>query len=219
MNIVVFLFVETDLHAVEQRDTCLLCGLQSRHTPTNALFCIGSKCGMQRIPPGSTCYSDPAHHNHLCVSCYSDLGDNAVIVLDDGSSAIKDDFNCSDVSQAEEAFLRCENCQHAVHQVCALVDSKDDITGTYLCPNCKVKILDSPPRACDLPKTKLSTAIESGLQKALSAEYEEKGKSAGEVKGLSVRVVSNIDTKQYNVDNVGFLECIRWRVSDLFETQ
>ena len=131
----------------------------------------------------------------MCESCYTALEESAVVVLDDGSTARKEDLKLCKNDAKEEPFIRCDVCQFAAHRTCTLADKKNVDAGSYKCPNCNIKLGDSHFKASDLPQNELSMTLETGLERALSALYEKNGEESGRVEGLSVRVVSSIDTK------------------------
>jgi E1A/CREB-binding protein len=117
----------------------------------------------------------------------------------------------------EEGWVNCDECKTWVHQICALFNGRtNSSSATFTCPNCYVHQLapGQPPfnmmkGARELPETNLSRAIEKGLLTALEKEYESRANELGcgveeveKARGLTVRVLSNVDKNHYVGDEV-----------------
>jgi E1A/CREB-binding protein len=157
------------------------------------------------------------------------------IVLDDASEIQKKDLQeLKNDALPEEGWVNCDECQSWVHQICALFNGRTNkSTATYTCPKCYLQktafgnlpLNTTCKGAKDLPKSQMSHAIESGLLATLETEYtaraSELGISPDEVEkaeGLCVRVLSNVDKKQFVGDEVRrhTLAMVRIRVTNLY---
>lgn len=168
---------------------------------------------MQRIRRNATYYTDSSKMNHWCVPCHLLLKDSDPILLDDGNEIRKKDLQkLKNDALPEEAWVQCDVCHNWVHQICALFNGRKNKTAaTYTCPKCHIKkaregksgkVLQPMKCAKDLPHCKMSEAIEKGMQETLNDAYEdtarERSVSVAQVekaKGLSIRVVSNMEKK------------------------
>lgn len=205
--------IKTDQQTLKKKgDVCSLCGSQRRLFEPTVLYCSGA-CGMQKIRRNATYYTDQAKLNNWCVPCFSLIKDEDPIVLDDGKEIRKEDLQkFKNDALPEEAWVQCDCCHSWVHQICALFNGrKNKMAATYTCPKCHIKKVadgegDKPEQimkcAGDLPHSKMSVAIEEGLRNALTAAYEERALETGvsvddveKAEGLTVRVVSNMETK------------------------
>lgn len=196
---------------VDNGDICTLCNTQRRLFEPTSLYCSGA-CGMQKIRRNSYYYTagPKSNTNHWCVNCYSLLKDDEPLMLDDGAEVHKSDLQkLKNDSMPEEAWVKCDNCDSWVHQICALFNGrKNKSSASYSCPKChlakldlgEVRQPDEPMKtAKDLPHCKMSLAIEKGLERHLRKEYESRAQGQGvsvkhveKVEGLIVRVISNI---------------------------
>jgi len=175
---------------------------------------------MQRIRRNATYYTDHTKLNHWCTSCFGDLDDKELILLEDGSEVRKSSLQkFKNDGLPEEAWVQCDECSGWVHQVCALFNGRrNKNAAAYRCPKCHVDkcregdLIESETRvksAKDLPHCKMSLSIEAGLHKALASAYEEKAMELGvdvaeveRAEGLFVRVVSNMEKKHVVRDEV-----------------
>ena len=169
---------------------------------------------MQRIRRNASYYTDPSKQNHWCTACYNLLKDNAPVALDDGSEMSKSSLQkLKNDAMPEEAWVQCDDCKEWVHQICALFNGRRNKTAAaYTCPSCHVKkkmeasgekeeeTVQLHKCAKDLPHFSMSEVIEKGLEAHLDKCYHEKAKElrvsvneVEKVKGLSVRVVSNME--------------------------
>lgn len=203
----------------QNEDACTLCGSQRRLFEPTTLYCNGG-CVMQRIRQSATYYTDPTKVNHWCASCYSDLDDNELIVLEDGSEVRKSSLQkFKNDGLPEEAWVQCDECNGWVHQICALFNGRrNKNAAAYRCPKCHIEkdrhgdlseTGKRVKRAKDLPHCKMSSAIEDGLHKALAKAYEARAADLGvdvsqieKAEGLSVRLVSNMEKKHVVRDKV-----------------
>ena len=180
---------------------------------------------MQKIRRNSYYYAvgPKSSTNHWCVNCYSLLKDDEPIMLDDGAEVNKADLQkLKNDSMPEDAWVKCDNCDSWVHQICALFNGrKNKSSASYSCPKChlaklalcEVRQPDEPMKtAKDLPHCKMSLAIEKGLERHLRKEYESRAQGQGvsikhveKVEGLIVRVISNIQKTHVVRDEVRFL--------------
>lgn len=179
---------------------------------------------MQKIRRNSYYYTagPKSNMNHWCVSCYEVLKEGETIVLDDGSEVHKQDLHkLKNDSKPEEAWVQCDTCDSWVHQICALFNGrKNKSAASYLCPKChlvklktgEAKQPEEPLKAAqDLPHSKMSLALEKGMQSQLKKAYElraqDKGVSVAVVEkaeGLTVRVISNMEKTHQVRDEVRF---------------
>lgn len=204
-------------------DSCSLCGSHRRLFEPTTLYCNGA-CGMQRIRRNASYFTDHTKQNHWCASCYAGLQDDEPILLEDGSQIRQSDLQkLKNDGLSEETWVQCDECKGWCHQICALFNGrKNKNAAEYRCPKCHVnKEREAEPLgpekkevkvAKDLPRCKMSAAIESGLHKALASAYEERaldlGVDVSEVEkadGLCVRVVSNLEKKHVVRDEVSSL--------------
>lgn len=208
--------IETSQQNLESQGVaCSLCGTQKRQFEPTVLYCQG-QCGMQSIKRKATYYTDRTKQNHWCEACHVGLDANAPIVLEDGSEIKKNELQeFKNDALPEEAWVHCDQCHSWVHQVCALFNGRTNkSTSTYSCPNCHLKRTNESDNrtpteklmkgAEDLTHCKMSVAIESGLNDALLTAYKEKAAELGvgldeveKASGVTVRVVSNMEKKQY----------------------
>ena len=166
---------------------------------------------MQQIKRHATYFTDRAKQNNWCEGCFNHLKEDQPIMLDDGTEARKSDLQeCKNDALPEEGWVNCDHCNSWVHQVCSLFNGRVNKTGArYTCPNCylskgsvgrafskQIKV------AADLPHSKMSEAIESGLVAALEKAYTERSNELGlsiedveKAESLSIRVVSNTEKK------------------------
>jgi E1A/CREB-binding protein len=170
---------------------------------------------MQRIKRGATYYTERTKANHWCDACYDLIGPEDAIILDDGSEIQKKDLQeFKNDALPEEAWVNCDGCQSWVHQICALFNGRTNKSNAkYTCPHCYLRKGDEigfpisdkkfDKGAKDLASTKMSTAIESGLEAALGKAYELRAKELGvsleeveKADGLTVRIISNVEKKQ-----------------------
>jgi len=200
-------------HLVPGADICSLCNSQRRLLRPVSLFCTAA-CGKQNIPRNSTFYVDSAGSLNWCEECYSTLGEGEIIRLGNGKQTKKVELKKRTNEEApEEAWIQCDDCESWVHHCCSLFNG--DIKkwdGQFVCPKCVMMQrasgeLDDPKTGLkgvsELPKCVMSRALEKGLDDALGKAYLEQaskaGKSISEVEkahGLSVRVISNVETNQ-----------------------
>jgi E1A/CREB-binding protein len=198
--------------------------MQRRRLEPTILYCSGM-CGMQKIRRNSHYYTagPKSKANHWCLNCYSLMDDKQTILLDDGIEIHKKDLiKRKNDSTPEEAWVQCDKCDSWVHQICALFNGrKNNSVSSYTCPKCYMKKLDAgeilQPKvgmktAEDLPHCKMSLALESGLQRHLTLEYEKQALKLGvsynqveKVDGLTVRVISNIQKAHSVRDEVSFI--------------
>ena len=175
---------------------------------------------MQRIRRNAIYYTDPSKQNHWCASCFSGLDAKEPILLEDGSEARKSCLQkFKNDGLPEEAWVQCDECNGWVHQICALFNGRRNKNAAeYSCPKCHIEKIRngelSDTGRCvkvakDLPHCKMSTAIETGVERALAKAYEDRaaelGVDASELEkadGLSVRVVSNMEKKHVVRDEV-----------------
>lgn len=214
-----FLDIDHYQRSLKQRDdSCALCGTQRRLFEPVTLYCNGA-CGMQRIRRNATYYTDHTKLNHWCASCFADLDDKELILLEDGSEVKKSALQrFKNDGLPEEAWVQCDECNGWVHQICALFNGRrNKNTAGYRCPKCHIKKgcegeSDEGKRvkvAKDLPHCKMSIAIENGLRKTLASAYEDRATELGvdvseveKAEGLFVRVVSNMEKKHVVRDEV-----------------
>ena len=209
--------IKNDLQSVELAgDACTLCGTQRRLFEPALLFCSGA-CGTQ-IPRNAAYYTDRSKQNFWCKSCHTRTPVNEKLVLQDGKEIRKSDLQSAKNDDIrEEPWVQCDDCRSWVHQVCALFNGRSNKTGAaYACPKCVLKNRRRGVEPCtfekaarDLPRCKMSDAIESGLEKTLQAAYEEKSRSLGisideveKAKELTVRVLCHIEKQHYVRDMV-----------------
>jgi hypothetical protein len=206
--------VESSQQQLENRgEACSLCAQQKRRFEPAVVYCQG-ECGMQRVKRGATYYTERSKANHWCESCYGLMKPDEPLVLDDGCEVSKSDLEESkNDALPEEAWVNCDVCSCWVHQICALFNGRmNKSKATFVCPNCflaneeraraQVSKSDEIKAAADLPHCKLSEAIESGVNDALSKAYVDKAKALGvdlkdveAAEKLSVRVVSSVERK------------------------
>jgi E1A/CREB-binding protein len=177
---------------------------------------------MQRIKRNASYYTDRTKQNHWCSSCFEQLKPEEPIILDDGNEVRKCDLQeFKNDALPEEGWVNCDVCHSWVHQICALFNgrtNKSDVR--FTCPNCCLKKLESDQKnpnhklveeSEDLPRCKMSDAIEMGVASALETAYleraEELGISVDEVEKaekLTIRVLSNVEKKHFVKDKVCF---------------
>jgi E1A/CREB-binding protein len=162
---------------------------------------------MQRIKRGATYYTDRTKANHWCDTCYGLIEPEDPIILDDGSEIQKKDLQeFKNDALPEEAWVHCDGCQSWVHRICALFNGRTNKSNAkYTCPHCYLRKGDEigfpiagkkfDKGANDLPSSKMSAVIESGLQEAIGKAYELRSKELGvsleeveKTDGLTVRV-------------------------------
>lgn len=132
-----------------------------------------------------------------------------LVQLDDGTKVRKNELqDFKNDHLPEEGWVNCDECHSWVHQICALFNGRANKSNArYCCPTCALRKAESPSnklkRAADLPRCKLSDAIEKGIEVTLEAAYAARAKELGvsvdeveKVEGTSVRVLSNVDKKQ-----------------------
>jgi hypothetical protein len=212
-----FLGIESSqLNLETQGVACSLCAAQKRCFEPTVLCCQGRQCGMQRIKRHAAYYTDRTKQNHWCASCYDLLKTEDTIVLEDGGEIMKKELQeFKNDALPEEAWVHCDQCHSWVHQICALFNGRTNkSTAMYTCPNCHLK-KESPvdtrtqiekllKGAEDLPHSNMSMALEKGLTEALNTAYKGKAEELGigvdqveKAGGLTVRVVSNMEKKQF----------------------
>lgn len=179
---------------------------------------------MQRIKRQAKYFTDRTKQNHWCEECYKLLKPNEPIVLDDGSDALKKDLQeFKNDAVPEEGWVNCDECKSWVHQICALFNGRTNkSTATYTCPNCYLSKLGTgrpvnlTKSANELPESKMSKVIETGMAEALQVAYRQRAEELGvgienveKAEGLTVRVVSNVDKKHLVGDEVrkNYLVC------------
>lgn len=187
------------------------------------LYCGNVSCDAPRIQRNETYYSYGSNQNCWCQSCYSKLKSSEVITLDDGSEIYKSRLlRAKHDSLPEEVWIECDDCGARVHQICALYNGRmSKPNSVFWCPKC-ILVNRGPGqeptkvsnRAKDLPKCSMSDFMESGLESALAVAYQKKVGETGaqledveKVQGLSIRVISHIETKHVvreEVSLVGF---------------
>lgn len=211
--------VDRDQRALRGGDSCILCGSQRRLFEPVVLHCDGA-CGMERIRRNATYYSDQTKLNHWCASCFANLNENELIMLEDGSEVPKSTLQkFTNDGLPEEAWVQCDECNGWVHQICALFNGrKNKNAAAYRCPKCHIVrcrqgVMSETDKcvkaAKDLPHCKMSQAIELGLRKALVSAYEDRATELGvdiseveKAEDLFVRVVSNMEKKHLVRDEV-----------------
>lgn len=209
--------VETSHRSLEKNgEMCSLCGLQNRRFEPTVLYCQGA-CKMQRIKRHATYHTDRTKQNHWCDDCFLDLDDDEPIILDDGSEVRKRDLQESkNDALPEEGWVNCDECGSWVHQICALFNGRaNKSSARYNCPNCYLKQDEcvttgkSVKGAKDLAQSNMSTAIEQGLQNALSSAYKKRAEELAvsidqveKAEGLVIRVLSNTEKRHMVGDEV-----------------
>lgn len=216
-----FLEIESSHLNLEcQGELCSLCGMQKRKFEPTVLYCQGT-CS-QRIKRNSAYFTDRTKQNHWCDACFENLSPNEPVLLDDGTTANKKELQeFKNDGVAEEGWVNCDECQSWVHQVCALFNGRTNKTNArFTCPKCYLQKKSSGrdsgsdkdrevKGASELPKNKMSDAIEEGLTDALETAYKAR---ANELKvdiaeveraeNVYVRVVSHVEKKQFVGDRV-----------------
>lgn len=219
--------IETSQQHLETKgEACSLCGTQNRRFEPAVLYCRGKAC-MQRIKPHTAYYTDTTKQNNWCQDCFGLMTEKETIVLDDGSTIFKQDLQESKNNEiSEEAWIKCDDCHSWMYQVCALFNGRaNDSTAKYTCPKCYLRKKDggggvTPETtsaaaelqikgASDLSQSQMSTALEQGVEKALQAAYQTKADELGveidkviKAKDLTIRVVSNVESKHLAGDKV-----------------
>lgn len=164
--------------------------------------------------------------NQWCVNCFGLLTDDEPLMLDDGTEVHKKDLRkVKNDANPEEAWVQCDTCDSWVHQICALFNGrKNKSAASYLCPKCHLGRLISGETkvpeermkgAKDLPHTKMSFAIEKGLENHLRKAYEQRAGDLGvaleeveKAHGLTVRVISNIEKNHMVRDEVRYKDAV-----------
>jgi len=195
-------------------DFCTLCGSMNRMLEPTTIYCTAS-CGGQAIRRDAVYYTDQFRLNNWCTSCYNLLDNVTPIVVVDHYSIYKEDLSkMKNDEEAEEAWIRCDDCNSWMHQICALASGRKT-SSTFTCPSCHVKqrknSSDNPEKplermngARQLPSCALSDSLECGLKKRLENAYVEKAERLGckiedieRVEGLCIRVVSDIEKTHF----------------------
>ena len=180
---------------------------------------------MQRIKRNASYYTDRTKQNHWCDACFSEKKANDPIHLDDGTEIYKKDLQeFKNDALPEEGWVNCDDCQSWVHQICSLFNGRTNkSTARFTCPACYVnKPIPEGARAAskavqeaqDLPRCKMSDAIEDGMKEALQTAYRKRASELGvtvdeveKAEGLAVRVVSNVDKRHMVGDKVRLFLC------------
>lgn len=198
-------------------DACKLCGKGDLKFEPPVLYCSGMSCGMSRIKRDAVYHTDTKKQNFWCESCFAELKQSDLIMLDDGSETKKARlFKVKHDSVPVESFLECRGCHARVHEICALFNRrKAKQLDSFYCPKCILVHRNIEPDkafgvANELPRCKMSDFMEEGLSKALERAYS---KAAGELgvdvskidkaQGLCIRVLSHVKKKHAVRDEVG----------------
>jgi E1A/CREB-binding protein len=173
-------------------------------------------CGMSRIKRNAKYYTDAKKQNFWCESCFAVLKPNDTIMLDDGCEIQKSRLDATkNDSLPEERFLNCHDCNAAVHEICALFNSRTAKRfDVFRCPKCMLvrrtvepeKVREAAPQ---LPRCKMSDFMEQGLLKVLEQAYSKNAKETGvdisaveRAEGLCIRVLSHVKKKHAVRDEV-----------------
>ncbi|GMI08523.1 hypothetical protein TrLO_g15972 [Triparma laevis f. longispina] len=203
---------ERTSHMRNTGETCILCGVARRLFEPIMLYCNGI-CGMQRIRKNAAYYTDVKREYHWCQNCYTQIPEQEKIPLSDGVNIRKKQLQkLKNDAINEEGWVCCDKCDGWVHQVCALFNGrKNKNSVSYICPKChlddrKAKGSMKPTmevkKAVDLPKSKLSEALEDGVKNQLDQIYNNMAKNdevdvdfIPKALPFHIRVVSNIEKK------------------------
>jgi hypothetical protein len=151
---------------------------------------------------------------YFCTGCYSGFGQHIEV---EGVLMLKSQLTKrKNEEDLEEPWVQCDACEHWVHQVCTLFNSRRNEAGEspFTCPSCILEQMSRSERtptvnrpssqqpASSLPRTQLSDFLENYLQTALTSERADRarmlGKTPEEVpgaEGICMRVVSCVDKR------------------------
>jgi E1A/CREB-binding protein len=200
-------------HEIIEESQCQLCNHSRLLFEPPALYCYA--CGT-RIKKNQTYYATPPASEfkaNWCPSCHSASAEE--LMLDSFTIMKRDLLKKKNNDESEEPWVQCDICELWVHQVCGLFNKgRNDADRGFVCPACLKHALETGKRqvpvtrpqamlsAKDLPKCRLSDALEERIGKSIQSEKVSRSKELGvgieEVKDypeLFVRVVNNVEKK------------------------
>ncbi len=161
---------------------CGLCGGEKLLFEPTVFFCNGLNCPSTRIRRNHNFYITADKQYAWCNQCYTELGDT----IDLGTTQIKKDALTKRKNDEthEESWVQCDDCERWIHQVCGLYNTRQDKENksAYSCPLCVLdrrkkqgepKVLPPPPRAEELPRTKLSEWLEKDVHLKVDTRMKE----------------------------------------------
>ena len=200
-------------HEIVEESMCQLCNHSRLVFEPPAIYCYS--CGV-KVKRNQVFYMSPPSSEakgNWCTQCFSAAAEE--LMLDSFAIAKRDLLKKKNNDESEEPWVACDICESWVHQICGLFNKgRNDKERSFVCPVClkgalesgKRKVPETRPQsmltAKDLPKCRLSDALEERVEKAMLAEKVARAKAAGvkieEVEDypeLFIRIVNNVEKK------------------------
>jgi len=181
------MMIQLDNEDQERRKSdraCALCGCEKLLFEPPVFFCNGMNCPSKRIRRNSHFYIGGNNQYFWCNQCYNELDGNIPIELVDLTISKGELKKKKNDEQHEESWVECDKCKRWIHQICGLFNVRlnKEHHSEYCCPMC---LLDerkqpnpappppTPPMAADLPRTRLSEALESHVSRRIKERKRE----------------------------------------------
>ena len=190
---------------------CTLCGCEKLLFEPPVYFCNGLNCASNRIRRNSHYYVGGNNQYYWCNQCYNELKETEPIELMDMTIKKADLKKKKNDEVHEESWVECEVCNHWIHQICALFNSRQNTkehTKEYHCPHCLLKKsnegskakrepMPKPLMAEDLPRTKLSQWLEYHVRKKVKEHREACINDHLESAGAAAEVAMHFDVADH----------------------
>eukprot|EP00587_Corethron_hystrix_P001372 CAMPEP_0113305838 /NCGR_PEP_ID=MMETSP0010_2-20120614/5322_1 /TAXON_ID=216773 ORGANISM="Corethron hystrix, Strain 308" /NCGR_SAMPLE_ID=MMETSP0010_2 /ASSEMBLY_ACC=CAM_ASM_000155 /LENGTH=1600 /DNA_ID=CAMNT_0000160371 /DNA_START=446 /DNA_END=5248 /DNA_ORIENTATION=- /assembly_acc=CAM_ASM_000155 len=178
-------------------DACALCGCEKLLFEPQVFYCNGASCPSKRIRRNSYYYVGAVNQYHWCHQCYGELKDGKIVEMGEVVLKKADLVKKKHDEVHEESWVACDKCERWIHQICGLFNTRQNKSQTseYTCPMCTIEDMKKKPKkeeprmatpgASDLPRTKLSEALESHVKYMVEKKYEYLIEEKAEVEQIS----------------------------------